>query len=475
MYGNELIDPQISLFLARKIRQTHLVDRTKEWSHYLQEKLIEKISPEFEKKFPESRLGSSAIKKVWNKINHLSGLFEKKSDALTADGKLNLHFLIRENLKTVLTQKKNHPYLIAQELALKIGESLASYEGVRPNLEQLTELIWTSLHHLLPSADLPALDNTFEPKNRLIVKWMLDALMNEPGLAYTELHQLLQNKITFFKSSSKDLSEEIQALSMQWAGVLLPFTRFYQTESGDAIRKLRTWIKSQMHEPFSEDQLTQIKASALSLNLPISLYDLEILYWHTLQEIAPPRKNSPLFEQLQMEAKSHLVHHPEQHWKTAIEQAAIFLQRAHEISKIGNSTDWNHRITRLASQGELILRFLQLPETPLFHLAKEFHLKNRSFGDAQAVMQLREQYLFRYSSPLIEPSFVHQMADLMRKYGWYRLEASGHESTFERWIMLQKDSNIRECALKTFPLLPMTQDFRKNRKSPSKINGRESH
>ncbi len=75
MYGNELIDPQISLFLARKIRQTHLLDRSKEWSHYLQEKLIEKISPEFEKKFPESRLGSSAIKKVWNKINHLSELF----------------------------------------------------------------------------------------------------------------------------------------------------------------------------------------------------------------------------------------------------------------------------------------------------------------------------------------------------------------------------------------------------------------
>ena len=475
MYGNELIDPQISLFLARKIRQTHLIDRSKEWSHYLQEKLIEKISPEFEIKFPESRLGSSAIKKVWNKINHLSGLFEKKSDALTADGKLNLHFLIRENLKTVLTQKKNHPYLVAQELALKIGESLASYEGVRPNLEQLTELIWTSLHHLLPSADLPALDTTFEPKNRLIAKWMLDALMQEPGLGYTELHQLLENKISFFKSYGQNLSEETQALSMQWASVLLPFTHFFQTESGEALRKLRSWIKSQIQEPFSQDQLTKIRASALSLNLPISLYDLEILYWCTLQEIAPPRKNSPLFDQLEAEAKSHLVHHPKQHWKIAIEQAAIFLHRAHEISKMGNSSDWNHRITRLASQGELILRFLQLPDTPLLHLAKEFHLKNRSFGDPQAAMQLREQYLFRYSSPLIEPSFVHQIADLIRKYGWYRLEASGHESTFERWIMLQKDNNIRECAVKMFPLFPATHDFRKNRKSPSKINGRESH
>ncbi len=365
---------------------------------------------------------------------------------------------------------------MAQELALKIGESLASYEGVRPDLEQLTELIWTSLNHLLPSRDLPAFENTFEAKNRLIAKWMLDALMKQPDLAFIELSQVLKNKLQLFKASTQDLSQEIQELSMQWAAVLLPFTHFFQTESSEAIRKLRNWIKSQIREPFSQDQITEIKAAALSLNLNISLYDLEILYWCTLQEIATPRISGPLFDQLQAEAKSHLVHHPEQHWKKVIEQAAVFLQRAHEISKVGSASDWNHRITLWASQGELILRFLQLPKTPLLHLAKEFHLKNRSFADPAATVQLREQYLFRYSSPLIEPSFVHQMADLTRKYGWYCLESDAQESTFERWIVLQKDKNVRECALKTFPLLPLTQiDLRKNRMNPSKTNGKESH
>jgi hypothetical protein len=459
MYGTELIDPQsdISLFLARKIRQTHLIDRSKEWSHYLQEKLIEKISPEFEKKFPESRLGSSVVKKVWDKINHLSELFEKQNDALTAEGKLNLHFLIRENLKTVLQQKNNHfshPYLAAQELALKIGESLASYEGVRPELQQLTELIWTSLYHLLPARNLPAYENTFEAKNRLIVKWMVDALAKESDLAFTELKQLLQHKITFFKTLGQDLSQEIQELSMQWARALLPSTSLFQTQSSEALRKLRAWIKTQMQETFSEDQILKIKASALSLNLNISLYDLEILYWCTLQETRPSKKTTPLLDELLLEAKSHLFHHPQEHWTTAIDQAAAFLQRAHEISKAGSASDWNHRITLWASQGELILRFLQLPATPLLHLAHELKSKNRSFADPAITTQLREQYLSRFSSPLIEPSYVHQMADLTRKYGWYCLESHPQESSLERWALLQKDKNGQKLSLKTFPLLP---------------------
>jgi len=60
MYGSELIDPitqdpysEVSLFLARKIKQ---LDRSKGWSIYLQEELLEKITPEFTKKFPEYRL-----------------------------------------------------------------------------------------------------------------------------------------------------------------------------------------------------------------------------------------------------------------------------------------------------------------------------------------------------------------------------------------------------------------------------------
>src|SRR5947209_1676897 len=155
MYGKELIDPtlqdpysDVSLFLSKKIKeQASSIDHSKEWSHYLQEKLLEKITPEFGKKFPNYRLGAAAVKRTWEKVFHFNQLFQTQTDALTADGKLNLHFLIRENLKTVSYQSSIHPFLLAQQLALKIGESLASYEGLRPHLEQLTELIWTALCH----------------------------------------------------------------------------------------------------------------------------------------------------------------------------------------------------------------------------------------------------------------------------------------------------------------------------------------
>jgi hypothetical protein len=115
----ELHDPysELNLFLTRKVKEEFKnAGTTKKWSIYVQEKLIEKISPEFRQKFPHYRLGTSALKKIWEKVAYFSQAFENQKEALTTDGKLNLRFLIRENLKQFLSIKKSfsfHPYLIA--------------------------------------------------------------------------------------------------------------------------------------------------------------------------------------------------------------------------------------------------------------------------------------------------------------------------------------------------------------------------
>ena len=136
----DLHDPysELNLFLTRKIKEEFKnAGTTKKWSIYVQEKLIEKITPEFKKKFPHYRLGVSALKKVWEKFSYFSQAFETQKEALTQEGKLNLGYLIRENLKQFIGIKKSfslHPYMLAQQLALKISECLAAYDGIRPML-----------------------------------------------------------------------------------------------------------------------------------------------------------------------------------------------------------------------------------------------------------------------------------------------------------------------------------------------------
>ena len=77
----DLHDPysELNLFLTRKIKEEFkTAGTTKKWSIYVQEKLIEKITPEFKKKFPHYRLGVSALKKVWEKFSYFSKLSKLK-------------------------------------------------------------------------------------------------------------------------------------------------------------------------------------------------------------------------------------------------------------------------------------------------------------------------------------------------------------------------------------------------------------
>src|ERR1700738_4202910 len=67
----EFYDPysDLNLFLVQKITQEmRHCGNSKKWSLKIQEVLLKKISPEFQKKFPRYRLGVAALKKTWEKI-----------------------------------------------------------------------------------------------------------------------------------------------------------------------------------------------------------------------------------------------------------------------------------------------------------------------------------------------------------------------------------------------------------------------
>ena len=469
----ELQDPysDLSLFLSRKVKeQMTLSGGPKKWSLPLQDKLLEKISVEFQKKFPRYRLAAAPLRKVWDKVVHFSELFEKKQNALTPDGKLNVHFLVRENLKTVLAHRNKeafHPFLLAQQLALKVGESVATLEGVKPAIQNLTTMIWSAEQHLLPFSErsFPPLDTS----DRLVIKWMLDSLTEYPEISQHELLESLQKKCEQFQSL-KELKQSIpwlSLLSMEWAYRLFPSCPV--AAAAPLLQKLRAWIEK--HLPLfslndAEHLIQDLKTAYLleQPNLPISLYEFEIICWCHLREKLPrdPSLDS-LIALLLKEALSQLIDKPDEHWRSALQQALDFFIKAHDICKTWSSADCSRRLLYWSLQGELVLCLLRFPETPFFHLVQEARLLD--IDEARMTAYLREQFLSRYTSPLLEPTFVHQKADLLRRYSWYH-QALPHETTFDRWILLHEQTvhhldlqtrieHLISRAQKELPLLPL--------------------
>src|SRR5580700_4949783 len=102
----EFYDPysDLNLFLSQKIKtEMQHCGSSKKWSLKVQEELLLKVAPDFHNKFPQYRLGVSALKKTWEKIAHFSQQIQHQKEALNADGKLNIHFFIKENLKNYTT------------------------------------------------------------------------------------------------------------------------------------------------------------------------------------------------------------------------------------------------------------------------------------------------------------------------------------------------------------------------------------
>ena len=98
----EFYDPysDLNLFLSQKIKQQmQHCGSSKKWSLKIQEELMMKITPEFQTQFPHFRLGISALKKTWEKVAYYSQQIEHQKQAISQDGKLNIHFFIKENLK----------------------------------------------------------------------------------------------------------------------------------------------------------------------------------------------------------------------------------------------------------------------------------------------------------------------------------------------------------------------------------------
>lgn len=199
----DLHDPfsELSLFLSQKIKnEMHRFPNCKKWSLKLQEELIQKITPDFQKKFPRFRLGVSAVKKTWEKISYYAHQIQHEKEALTQEGKINIHFLIKQNLRASM-QLKNicpmHPYHYVHQIAVKMSECIATVDGTRPKIDALTRLIWAVQKHLIPKlpTELKTPSDPFDQMDKLIVKTILEITAKDPEISFHQLYECVKESI----------------------------------------------------------------------------------------------------------------------------------------------------------------------------------------------------------------------------------------------------------------------------------------
>jgi hypothetical protein len=195
----EFHDPtsDISLFLAQKVkREIRERGSARKWSQAIQDDLLSKILPDFQNHFPHYRLGALAVKRTWERLSALVQQIGARDGAVTHEGKLDLPFFIRENLRHYKQIKTPaHPFHFAHGLAKKIAECLAMHDGLKLKLDPLARLIWNMQRHLLKGAIPKCPYDELDSSDKVIVKVILETTAAHPHIGHLELEERVHAEI----------------------------------------------------------------------------------------------------------------------------------------------------------------------------------------------------------------------------------------------------------------------------------------
>jgi hypothetical protein len=291
----EFYDPysDLNLFLSQKIKQQiQHCSSSKKWSVKIQEELLVKIAPEFQKKFPQFRLGVSALKKTWEKVAYYSHQIKHQKEAINQDGKLNIPFFIKENLKNYPSARNPahlHPSQYAHQVATKMSECIAAIDGVRPQLEHLTKMIWSIQRHLLTGGGLEQHHSPYDEYDqidKLIVKTILEVTAKDRQISYSELeHKVKEILLSLHDlpsfSSLDHMMGNISALIAEKLYSTSAFHTLFLAEQKIAInnfiRRHNSLCKTAtLHPQLSELVRRMIALYTLASGLPKALGEEEI-------------------------------------------------------------------------------------------------------------------------------------------------------------------------------------------------------
>ncbi|MCL6756680.1 MAG: hypothetical protein M3A24_06030 [Candidatus Rhabdochlamydia oedothoracis] len=285
----ELYHPysEVNLFLSRRMKQEMPNAPTKVWSMQLEQYLLEKMTPEFQKKFPQFRISVSAIKKTWEKLVLYTKQIQDQPEAITDEGKVNILFLIKQNLKNHLHLKKPNfsvPYYPAYQMASRISECIAAIDGEEPQLEELTKMIWTTQCQLDPHLNYHISPyHEYNQIDELIVKTILEETTKHPNITHRQLEHNTLMSLRALYAFPLSISEEIihDYTSLILADKLYPTISF----EAFASKEQRVYLENFLHRHSLYkksksalcNQLKRIIALyALAAQMPKTLTQLEL-------------------------------------------------------------------------------------------------------------------------------------------------------------------------------------------------------
>lgn len=254
--SEEFLDPfsDLSLFLAKRVKRELLKEKNpKKWSHKIQNLLLREILPDFSKKFPRYRLGNTALKKTWEKVGYYLRTIQQEQGALYPNGKLNVDFIIKRNLGQLVNHGTNHtfhPYNSAHSLAVKISECIATHDGVRPAIDELTKTIWAVQKHLVikkPQETTSSFEK-YDQLDKLIVRFQLEEIAKHPEISKQELSNAIERKIGNLKQLQRirnieDLTASISAIL---ANELYPTLKLHKSLSKESLNAIISFVQKQV-------------------------------------------------------------------------------------------------------------------------------------------------------------------------------------------------------------------------------------
>jgi hypothetical protein len=286
----EFYDPysDLNLFLSQKIKQEmQHCGSSKKWSLKIQDQLLIRITPDFQKQFPRYRLGVSALKKTWEKVAYYSHQIQHQKEAINSDGNLNIHFFIKENLKNYTSFKNPghlHPSHYAHQLATKMSECIATIDGIRPQLDHLTKMIWSIQRHLLRGGGMEQYNSPYDEYDqidKLIVKTILEVNAKDPQIGHDELeHKVKEILLSLHDmpsfSSLDHMMGDISALIAEKLYATSTFHTLFLAEQKMAINNFicrHNWLckTAAYHPQLSEIVRRIIALYTLASGLPKTL------------------------------------------------------------------------------------------------------------------------------------------------------------------------------------------------------------
>lgn len=390
----EFHDPysELNLFLSQKIKQEmRHCSNSKKWSMQLQDELLHKITPDFQKQFPKYRLGISALKKTWEKVHYFSTQIQEQKEALTQEGKLNIPFFIKENLKSTEKLRNTchlHPYHYAHQLAVKMSECIAVVDGVRPKLDQLTRTIWVLQRHLIPELDPEHFKSPYDENekiDKLIVKIILEITAKYPQISQAELDYYTQKKLHQLKTITLDYS---------------PLE----------IKKMLTALFTDQTHFISE----RMEKTLEDIPYPVAKY-------------------------LKNELGTILIDAPELSSEQVIQETAAFFQKAASALQPLEEEELKRKIQVWTIQGDMLIRWIRLnPHSSLLQEIKLFWKEKKEIDLHRFVSEMHKKLMEKHPHLIPFASLAEKRIWTFLKYIWYTEAFKEEVPTFDRFLQWHK-------------------------------------